>query len=707
MTDRVIFQKYRQVFAFVEKKQLAEAFELLSEMLNEASDWLLNNNYNQLRETYSKMLSFAIQGVVDPQRDEIYAHIVDEICTLADSVKEALLLRFSQRLPYQRMRYSSFASVADLCQNCEKMKGVELEAAERRLFDFIWLSKRWSEMENAKILLDFVEQEKANERTRCLIVSAATLSLLRLYDRQKVDFLLSTCRSENVVVRQRAVVGTLLALAFYANRIAGDKAIMSQLSVFVDDEHFRSELRSAFLLLVRTSETQAVTDRIRNDIMPAMMRATPKISDKLSEILSRDDDDQDEMPDLEQLLDEAGVSDKMQEFSEMQLDGSDVYAATFSNLKSYPFFGELANWLIPFDASHSSVAEVLDGASNIFANIVNMPFMCNSDKYSFCLTLAQMPAGQRRVMVDGVNAEVDDVNEMLKDEVVTRPNAEVQTVANQYVQDLYRLYTLHPNRADFENPLESVWAFYRTDIFRKIFPENSVRKSIANYYYSKKLYSDAIPQFRLLDDFEKDAEVLQKLGYCYKKMGDYEMAENYYSLADVIQPDNFLILRHLAQCQRRLGLTEKALQNYTHCAQLQPENFKILMQKGHCLVELKRYAEAIETYFCADNLKPDEPSCRRAVAWCYLLDNQFAKAIRQYEKLTASEPQCYDLLNMAHACFLDGQRERAFDCYQQSLKKYENRKEFFEALAADRQTLIDLGISEDDFLTITESLKLL
>ena len=707
MTDRIIIQKYRQVLAFVEKKQLAEAFALLSEMLSEASDWLLNNNYNQLRETYGKMLSFAIQGVNDPQRDEIYAHIVDETCSLADDVKEALQLRFSQRLPYLRMRYSSPASIADLCKNCENSKGVELEVAERRLFDFVWLSKRWSEMENAQILLDLVENENASERMRCLIVSAATLSLLRLYDRQKVEFLLSVCRVANVAVRQRAVVGAVLALAFHAKRIANDKTILAQLSVLTDDEHFCSELRSAFLLLVRTSETQAVTDRIRNEIMPAMMRATPKISDKLSEILSRDDDDQDEMPDLEQMLDEVGVSDKMQEFSEMQLDGSDVYAATFSNLKSYPFFSEMANWLIPFDASHSSVTEILGGASNIFANIVNMPFMCNSDKYSFCLTLAQMPAGQRRVMVDGVNAEADDVNELLKDEMVTRPNAEVQTVANQYVQDLYRLYTLHPNRADFENPLEAVWAFYRTEIFRKIFPESSVRKHIADYYYSKKLYSDAIPQYRSLDDATSDVDVLKKLGYCYQKMGDYEMAESTYTLADDLQPDNFWTLRRLAQCQRRLGLTEKALENYTHCAQLQPDNFKILMQKGHCLVELKRYAEAIETYFCADNLKPDEPSCRRAVAWCYLLDSQFAKAIRQYEKLTASEPQCYDLLNMAHACFLDGQRERAFDCYMQSLGKYENRKEFFEALAADRQTLVDLGISEDDFLTITESLKLL
>lgn len=71
-----------------------------------------------------------------------------------------------------------------------------------------------------------------------------------------------------------------------------------------------------------------------------MVRITPKISDKIDEILARDDEDG-LNPDWQDVFDDMGLTDKMQEFSELQLDGVDVYAATFAKLKSYPF---LARW---------------------------------------------------------------------------------------------------------------------------------------------------------------------------------------------------------------------------------------------------------------------------------------------------------------------------------------------------------------------------
>ena len=39
-------------------------------------------------------------------------------------------------------------------------------------------------------------------------------------------------------------------------------------------------------------------------------------------------------------FDEAGLTDKLQEFADMQLGGADVFHSTFSNLKNYPFFND-------------------------------------------------------------------------------------------------------------------------------------------------------------------------------------------------------------------------------------------------------------------------------------------------------------------------------------------------------------------------------
>lgn len=705
MDERAVIKQYRQILDALPQKHLADAFAGLFALADVAGDWSLRDRCEQQRDVYRQWLQCAVLGIDDPQQEAIFANVVEQIYSLADALKAALLQRFSARLPYELMRTTPPISVADLCNECLSAQGEALEQTERRLFDVVWLSQRWSENERA-ILTDFLENPLASECAKCLVVSAATLSLLRFYDSDKMAFLLDSCRTPQTAVEQRAVVGAVLALAFHAHRIAIDHAVSARLTALADNAAFRNALKSAYLQLVRTSETEAVTNRIRNEIMPAVVRITPKISDKIDEILARDDEDG-LNPDWQDVFDDMGLTDKMQEFSELQLDGADVYAATFAKLKSYPFFGAVANWLLPFDASHSSVTALLDGGRNLFATIMKMPYLCNSDKYSFCLSMAQVAENQRKVMLNGIDAESEQAQEMLNDERFTNPEITSQTVANQYVQDLYRLYTQHPRRADFDNPLAAVWAFYKTDLFAQLFAENATRTQIAEYYLSKGLFADGAAQFEaLLADNPHDGSLLQKLGYCYQKMADYAKAADAYSRSDLYLPNTFWTLRRLAFCQRRLGDAAKALEAYAACEKLQPDNFKILLQEGHCLVELKRYKEAIEIYFRADNLQPDDVTCRRAVAWCYLLDSQFDKSLNQYKKLTAAASHRADWLNMAHAYLLLGQRERALACYRHCLALYESSADFFAALTADAPTLTVLGLPSAAIFTLTEALKL-
>ncbi len=705
MDERAIIKQYRQILDALSQKHLADAFAGLFELADVVCDWSLRDRCEQQREVYRQWLRYAVLGIDDPQQEAVYANVVEQIYSLADALKATLLQRFSTRLPYEMMRTTPPVSVADLCGECLSVQGEALEQIERRLFDAVWLSQRWNDGERTT-LTDWLENPLASERAKCLVISAATLSLLRFYDSDKMALLLDSCRSLQTAVEQRAIVGAVLALAFHAHRIAVDHAVSAQLATLADDAAFRNALKSAYLQLVRTSETEAVTNRIRNEIMPAVVRITPKISDKIDEILARDDDD-DQNPDWQDVFDDMGLTDKMQEFSELQLDGADVYAATFAKLKSYPFFGTVANWLLPFDASHSSVTALLDGGRNLFAIIMKMPYLCNSDKYSFCLSMAQVAENHRKVMLNGIDAESEQAQEILNDERFTNPEITSQNIANQYIQDLYRLYTQHPRRTDFDNPLAAVWAFYKTDIFAQLFPENATRTQIAEYYLSKGLFADGAVQFEaLLTDNPHDGRLLQKLGYCYQKMTDYAKAADAYSRSDLYLPNTFWTLRRLAFCRRRLGDAEKALEAYVACEKLQPDNFKILLQEGHCLVELKRYKEAIEIYFRADNLQPDDVTCRRAVAWCYLLDSQFDKSLNQYKKLTAVVSHRADWLNMAHAYLLLGQRERALACYRHSLTLYESSAAFFAALTADASTLTVLGLSPTAFFTLTEALKL-
>jgi len=68
------------------------------------------------------------------------------------------------------------------------------------------------------------------------------------------------------------------------------------------------------------------------------MKISPLIKDKMdAENLLKSDEWEEENPEWQEILDKSGISDKLQELSELQLEGADVYMSTFSMLKNFPF----------------------------------------------------------------------------------------------------------------------------------------------------------------------------------------------------------------------------------------------------------------------------------------------------------------------------------------------------------------------------------
>ncbi len=707
MTERTIIQNYAQIVRFIDERQLAEAFVLLDNLLAELGDWTLCDEFEQQKNTYKDMLQYAVLGVPDSQRKQIYDALVESLYALASMAKSKLLTRFSQRLPYAKKRLEMpMTQWENLQTDLSVEDKIISEKSAIQLFDYIWIKDEFDNFTLSRIL-QLLESKNVKLNAKCLAISAVTLSALRFYDAEKLSLLLRCANSEKIEIRQRVLVGLILVFAYHSDRILLDKNLMAQIVLLSDSSDFRKELKSAFLQLVRTTETESVTRRIRTEIMPEMMRLSPLIQNKLEAEALRDEDDDEKNPDWNEIFDEAGITDKLQEFNDLQMDGADVYVSTFAKLKTFSFFSETANWLLPFDAQHSSISSVMNGDMSIFAKLLAVPHLCNSDKYSFCLSLLQVPENQRKMMLNGVEAESEQIKEFLNEKALLYPEITAQSVANQYVQDLYRLYTLHPRRADFENPLSAVVAFYRSPLFAQLFQDVEMQQQIAEFYFAKNLYAESAEQFEnLREKLPTDGALLQKMGYCYQKLSHFEKAIETYKLANDFLPENFWTWRHLAFCCRRAARFSEALNAYQKCDLLKPDNFKIVMQIGHCLVALNRYKEAIETYFRADNLQPDSPTCLRAVAWCYLLDNQKEKSVRQYEKLLENSSSADDLLNAAHALFLSGKRARALTLYRRSLATFAKREDFFSALLGDKPTLLALGVSEEEFLFLFDCLKL-
>lgn len=117
----------------------------------------------------------------------------------------------------------------------------------------------------------------------------------------------------------------------------------------------------------------------------------------------------DGMPDMSGL--DASDYEHIQSFISRQKKGEDFFAATLGANRDFPFFTNLANWFLPFDASHSALGELTDGEGAVVADMVSeLSMIADSDKYAMLLSLCSMPAAMR----DGLVSKMADGLMMLR-----------------------------------------------------------------------------------------------------------------------------------------------------------------------------------------------------------------------------------------------------------------------------------------------------
>ena len=137
------------------------------------------------------------------------------------------------------------------------------------------------------------------------------------------------------------------------------------------------------------------------------------------------------------MLDKTGIADKLKELTDLQMEGADVFMSTFSHLKSFPFFQSIQNWFLPLDPDHTALSGLFPGSGGeMFKKMISASvLLCNSDKYSFCLSLSQVPDSQRNLMMGQFSAENAAIQEMANEELM-RKEISRENISNRYIQDL-------------------------------------------------------------------------------------------------------------------------------------------------------------------------------------------------------------------------------------------------------------------------------
>lgn len=737
MTDGEIKILYSDVCQNLANRKLKPAFDLLEKLIDETGLEFFRDEWRNLEQTYHYMLQYTVEGIKDPERQKIYRKLIVSVYELADKINETARLKKSSSVEYERKRamqnlakpgFKNFLpqiedfylhqELISLVNDAEIKSDVKTADATNHqqtmvgIFNHFWMQDEITD-EEAVFLQQFFRSELIHEPYKSFMVSSLVLSLQRYFDEKKFSLLFDIYNLQNVELNQRALVGLLINFYRYDSRISYYPGLTSRLMIVKDEPGFKQNLERVIIQLIRSRETEKIQKKIRDEIIPEMIKISPNLKDKINlEGLMGEGLGDDKNPEWQEIFkDSPGLMDKMEEFSELQMEGADVFMGSFSMLKMYPFFSEFTNWFIPFFVKNPQIAHLVDSTDETYHWFIealnSAPILCNSDKYSFCFSLQNLPKENREFMAQGMNAEMNQFNEFQKDEELTNPGRRSEFVSNQYIQDLYRFYKLHPRRNDFGDIFKWRFDFHNKITFGSILREDEkLMRNIGEYYFKKNYFEEAAEIFEMLLAIEKDGELYQKTGFCYQKSGDYEKALEAYQKADLFGLNKLWNFNKIALCYRNLKQPQKALEYYLEIEKLNDQDLSTQLNIGHCYLELEQFEEALKCYFKVEYLAPGNKKVWRPLGWCSFVTGKKDQAAKYFQQLVDDEPGKHDVMNMGHVQWSLGNRKAALEYYKKSISANNfTEMEFFEIFNEDLHHLVNQGVEKDDVPIMLDQLR--
>ncbi len=724
MDIKTIQNTYQIILHSLIAGKLKNAFDKLQILNAELQNWGLHERLDTLQQNYRYMLQYYIDGIEDPQRIIVYNKLIAKLFSLTQEIHENLFVQNSTNSEYTKKRYfphtrkysDSYKLLAALHQihdqitllsHKEELHQSELtrlkteyESLLPETFGVFWL-KTHLEDDDKQLFQKIISKEYPGVLEKSLIVSGITLNLWRMFDEEKLMLLFDCCESENDQVKQRALVGLCFILAKYNQFLTYFPSVRNRLVLLADNEHTLENFRNIIMQIIATTETEKIAKKLQEEILPEIAKLSPKLKNQVDvENLLNSDDWEEKNPMWQEIIEESGVSDKLKELSELQMEGADVYMSTFSMLKNFPFFSEISNWFLPFDPNHTAIHPLFDKTDkSVLSAFISSQIMCNSDLYSFCLSILQMPEGQREMLKQSFKMESEQLDEIKKDESLLTPDITSKNISKQYIQDLFRFFKLYPQHNDFSDMFKSSLIIHRTYLFDILSTDTNFESDIAEYYFSKKLYLQALELFnQLLNKVDPTAALYQKVGYAYQKTSQLKNALDAYLKADIIQPDDIWTVKKIALCYRLSGNYVKSLEFYLHADFLNPEQFSIQMQIANSYLQLGKYKEALKIYFKLDAQYEDNIKIHRAIAWASFISGDLKQADYYIQKvLTIDHPIAHDYLNAGHITWSEKNRKEAVMHYRKTLQMQQNNWVVFsEVFNEDIKYLLSNGIDASE-----------
>lgn len=661
---------------------LSEALGQLEAMATiTKAPWNVRSEIERLKQSYGYLRRYALDGVVDPERERMLGEITAGILAQGEAMMRLSEVEESPRQYFSIIRYERLqpdSSITGLLASYRKLTNelsmVMLTApvspemddlmhrhddVRNRMFNLLWVSHPLT-ADEAESVGSFILDREVRVELRAHLMAAVMLGAMEYYDERRMILLAKTYMNGDEGLETKALVALVLAMWVQRRALSG-RGFRAVMDVVRERKGWREDLKMVFLNLVRTRDTDRISRTMTEDVIPKMMKLRPEILRKFKDL-----DNPDEMSSIEdnpewaELLDKTGVADKLRELNDLQTEGSDVMLSTFQSLKMFPFFHQVANWFLPFYVEQTDAASILGDSAEDLGEVIGMaPMICDSDKYSMVFSLERLPRANRRMMLEQFRMQNIDVvelrNTMLNPELTSR-----SIIANHYIHDLYRFFTLYRRKGEFKNPFATPINLAAVPMLSADLTDSEALDAVGEFYFKRGYYTEALDVFMLLDADSAPSNVrLQKIGYCRQQLGHLEEALDCYRKSELLAPESLWTQRRIAQCLKLLGRHAEALPYFERLATAKPQDLNLALNLGHTYLALGKFDLALKCYFKVEYLEGDAHRSWRPIAWCSFVEGDYERAEKYYGKILDDTPSATDFLNRGHLFMAQGRFNEA------------------------------------------------
>jgi tetratricopeptide (TPR) repeat protein len=731
MDTKKVIEQHKRICKLISEKKVKQSLDILDGMIANASGGDLKDEFENIIMTYRNILQYTIEGVQDPERNKVYFKLMQSILVLADKVRQDILSHYSGWHTYwvkQQIEKEHLLSGKTLVETIDDLMfkqeldewlklsseinpdpeseiAVKHKMLIKNIFNHLWLTDYYGDAELSLISI-LMNSGKFRWYESSIFVSALTLSLFRTWQPEKVLMLINIYKNNDEQVKERALTGIILNLHYYNDRLNLYPEIIEEIRNLANDINFQEHCKLVILQTIRSRETESLSRKLSDEILPKVANLKPRLDEKLDlENILPEDIAEGRNPDWSQMFNDSDdILKTMEELTNLQMEGADVYMSAFANLKHFDFFKDFQNWFVPFYPDHEAVDDIYSdeilgpGTNQLAEALYKTPFICNSDKYSLLLNLKHLPAQQKKMMLKVFQMELDGLEELNSEEPGTDPYKGFRIHITQYLQDLYRFFKLSPYKKEFEDVFSGRLDIYNSEFFRLTCNKSDTKIGLADYFFSKDYFDDALDIFlSQLEDQTDNSQLYEKIGYCYQEAELFDEALKYYRMAELIDRKVWTI-KKIGLCLRRLGRKEEALEYYLQANDMDPENLHTVLMVAHSYLDVKDYESALKHYFKIEYSEPGNTKILRPIAWCYLALGRLDDSEKYYERLSVEKLNAHDFINKGHLALCLGNKKEAADLYKQAISSGEiSRDDFIRIFSEDKPILVSNGVNPDDF----------